>query len=36
MCFFRVQEGKIVGGWYIFDGMDAIRQLGGSVQPPKA
>jgi steroid delta-isomerase-like uncharacterized protein len=36
MCFFRVQEGKIVARWYIVDGVAAMQQLGGSVQPPQA
>lgn len=36
MCFFRVQEGRIVARWYIVDGVDAMQQLGGSVQPPQA
>jgi predicted ester cyclase len=35
MCFFRVQEGRIVARWYIFDGVEAMQQLGGIVQPPQ-
>jgi predicted ester cyclase len=35
MCFFRIQEGKIVARWYIVDGVAAMQQLGGSVQPPR-
>ncbi len=36
MCFFRVKENKIVARWYIVDGVAAMQQLGGSVQPPQA
>jgi predicted ester cyclase len=36
MCFFRIQEGRSVARWYIVDGVAAMQQLGGSVQPPQA
>jgi predicted ester cyclase len=35
MCFFRVQENRIVARWYIVDGVAAMQQLGGTVQPPQ-